>query len=426
MNDSYRVKSIARRIGNSWLFRTFWMMLLLNIFATLLLSAAGIFGWEKYVAEDWQPTMSRSFVRHDVNDSFPLSGLEYEIIEISGKTHTLDLSESARQYFPFAATMGAIELFLFIIMIPGAHRRARRFLKPLDKMARDMKNVSRLQNQANRYEDRLHDLEEAIVGISPNQPEAKLRTGAEELTGLEKAINDLLVRMHESYRQQAQFVSDASHELRTPIAVIQGYANMLARWGKNDEKVLEESIAAIQSESDYMKKLVEELLFLARGEIGRNPYEPENLSLTVLIEEAREESAMIDPAHNWVSKSADEEVRVFADGEMIKQCVRILCENARKYTPEGGTIKLSVYATEDGWSQFQVQDEGIGISEADAPHIFDRFYRSDPARGRNSGGTGLGLAIAKWIVDRHGGYFELLSREELGTRITVSLPDRQK
>ena len=118
------------------------------------------------------------------------------------------------------------------------------------------------------------DLENAIEHISPTQPGERLQTGARELTGLENAVNGLLVRMRESYRQKAQFVSDASHELRTPIAVIQGYAHLLARWGKDDSQVLDESIAAIQSESDYMKKLVEELLFLARGEIGRNPFEP--------------------------------------------------------------------------------------------------------------------------------------------------------
>ena len=133
---------------------------------------------------------------------------------------------------------------------------------------------------------------------------------------------------------------------------------------------------------------------------------------------------MIDPNHEWRFMDSPQ-ISVTADAEMLKQCARILCENARKYTPEGGSIRLKVYAPDESWRCFQVQDDGIGIGEADAPHIFDRFYRSDPARGRNSGGTGLGLAIAKWIVDRHGGYFEVLSRQEIGTRITVALPAGQ-
>ena len=113
-----------------------------------------------------------------------------------------------------------------------------------------------------------------------------------------------------------------------------------------------------------------------------------------------------------------------ADAEMLKQCARVLCENARKYTPAGGRILLR--AESDGeWARFSVEDEGIGISAEDVAHIFDRFYRSDPARDRNSGGSGLGLAIAKWIVDRHDGNFDVLSSEGVGTRFTVSLPLRR-
>ena len=195
---------------------------------------------------------------------------------------------------------------------------------------------------------------------------------------------------------------------------------MLARWGKDDPQVLEESITAIQFESNYMKKLVEELLFLARGEIGRNPFEPKSISLTELIREVCEESAMIDPDHTWTFRKGPE-IEITADAEMLKQCARVLCENARKYTPTGCSIVLSV-AEEAECARFSVQDEGIGIAAKDVSHVFDRFYRSDPARDRNSGGSGLGLAIAKWIVDRHGGSFEILSSEGVGTRFTVHLP----
>ena len=216
--------------------------------------------------------------------------------------------------------------------------------------------------------------------------------------------------MRESYRQQAQFVSDASHELRTPIAVIQGYAHLLARWGKDDAQVLDESIAAIQSESDYMKKLVEELLFLARGEIGRNPFDPKPISLTALMREVCEESAMIDPPHQWRFSRAPSagEARIVADAEMLKQCARVLCENARKYTPEGGAISLGARASRRLGAVLRA-GRGHRHRPRRPPHIFDRFYRSDPARGRNSGGSGLGLAIANWIVERHGGSFDVVS-----------------
>ena len=132
---------------------------------------------------------------------------------------------------------------------------------------------------------------------------------------------------------------------------------------------------------------------------------------------------MIDSAHQWRFREAPSagEARIVADEEMLKQCARVLCENAQKYTPEGGTISLGV-AEAGGWTEFFVQDEGIGIGRKDISHIFDRFYRSDPARGRNNGGSGLGLAIANWIVERHGGSFDVVSVEGAGTRFTVRLP----
>ena len=109
-------------------------------------------------------------------------------------------------------------------------------------------------------EEKFHNLENAISKISPVTSDERIKIEDSEFQGLEEAINKLLDRMRDSYRQQARFVSDASHELRTPISVIQGYANMLDRWGKDDESVLEESIAAIKSESESMKNLVEQLL----------------------------------------------------------------------------------------------------------------------------------------------------------------------
>lgn len=424
MNESKRVHSIARKIGNSWAWRTAWLLFWLNILLVALVSFGLVFYHETAALGDaWQIELVREFHWEPLWDLPALMNAVYRFQSPAGEWHSVALRPILTAAIPCAIILLVMEVLTLISEAAHAHRKARKLLKPLDQIARDMQAVSRLSRESSRYEDRLHDLEAAIDSLSPTHPGAQLRTGAQELSGLEKAINGLLVRMHESYRQQAQFVSDASHELRTPIAVIQGYAHMLARWGKDDAQVLEESIAAIQSESDYMKKLVEELLFLARGEIGRNPYDPKPLSLTNLLSDVCEESAMIDAEHEWIFVP-DGEITVTADSAMLKQCARVLCENARKYTPAGGTIHLS--ATEDAeWVRFSVQDEGIGISSEDISHIFDRFYRSDPARDRNSGGSGLGLAIANWIVERHGGYFEVLSRQEIGTRFTVSLPKQK-
>ncbi len=210
--------------------------------------------------------------------------------------------------------------------------------------------------------------------------------------------------------------------------MIQGYANMLDRWGKEDETVLEEGIEAIKHESEHMSALVEQLLFLARSDSGKNQMVKEQVDLGELVKEVYEESRMIDEIHRYSLKKP-EGGRFFLTGDatMLKQTIRILADNAMKYSREGDEILFSVGKAEDGKSEifFSVQDSGEGMKEQDVIHIFERFFRSDAARNSSTGGSGLGLSIAKWIVDKHRGHFEILSREGLGTRITVWLPVKE-
>ena len=191
---------------------------------------------------------------------------------------------------------------------------------------------------------------------------------------------------------------------------------MLDRWGKEDESILDESIEAIKNESEHMQKLVEQLLFLARGDSGRNSLQIENIQLDELMGEVFEESKMIDTEHEY--EFIGEQAQMSGDVSMIKQCARILIDNAAKYTQKGDAITIRTGKKPEGVF-FSVQDNGIGMHEADVEHIFERFYRSDEAREHKTGGTGLGLSIAKWIVDRHNGYFNILTRPDIGTRITV-------
>lgn len=185
--------------------------------------------------------------------------------------------------------------------------------------------------EAKEVLERFNSLEDAISKISPVDSNERIHIGDSEFKGLEDSINKLLDRMRDSYRQQARFVSDASHELRTPISVIQGYANMLDRWGKSDENVLDESITAIKSESENMKNLVEQLLFLARGINGKTQLTIEEFSLSNMIKDVVEEAKMIDDKHLYGYINL-EEVNVYGDMGLIKQTARILVENAAKYT----------------------------------------------------------------------------------------------
>ena len=330
---------------------------------------------------------------------------------------TLKLILATQKY---AILLRAEAVILMFKLVFGT-RPIRRTLKPLDEITRVALQLGSQNTELD--EEKFLRLEAAIDEISPTAENARLTTGDQQLAGLELAVNNLIERMRESYRAQTRFVSDASHELRTPIAVIKGYADMLDRWGKTDEKVLTESIEAIKTESEHMNYLVEQLLFLARGDNGKTKMKFADFDLGQMIHEVYDEYVMIDAGHIYRCE-AEENIPAHGDISLIKQTARILLDNAKKYTPENGTILLSA-GIRSGVPWFTVQDTGIGISDEDLPHIFDRFYRADSSRARGTGGTGLGLAIARWIISKHGGRFDVLTREGLGTRITVYLPEKQ-
>ncbi len=351
---------------------------------------------------------------------YPIETATYTVTWDDGKTMVKEASYFLYNIRKVIIIVGMAEgIFLLEEIIFGT-ARVRKVLKPLNEIAETAERLSNMVFD----EEKFHSLEDAISKISPVASDERIHIGDSEFKGLEDAINKLLDRMRDSYRQQARFVSDASHELRTPISVIQGYANMLDRWGKSDESVLDESITAIKSESENMKNLVEQLLFLARGINGKTQLTIEEFSLSNMIREVVEESKMIDDRHLY-SYINLEDVNVYGDVGLLKQTARILVENASKYTEDGENIILKIGRNDKGEPYFSVQDNGIGMDMKDIPHIFERFFRADTARVRKNGGTGLGLSIAKWIIDNHNGYFSVLSRKEIGTRITVYLPEKQ-
>ena len=417
MNVNRRVNSIARRIAHSWQWRKLWLMLLVDAAALLVCAAAYLYAQETTVTgafAGWD--LPRSLTADSALEGWAwLRSLTYRF-DWEGAAHAVPLLPFLTLADLFGRPLLIAEGVLWLMGFFGGTRSARRLLRPLNRMAETAQRLTdAAASQSARDDARFHDLEHALEKIDIGD---RLSTGDKDLKGLEDAINDLLSRMHAAYRQQAQFVSDASHELRTPIAVIQGYAAMLDRWGKEDPQVLEESIAAIKTESEHMKVLVEQLLFLARGDNGRQPMNPEPMDLSEMMKDVLEEYRMIDPAHDW-RQGRMAPAPVCADPALIKQAARVLIDNAKRYTPDGGSIRLSA-GSDGGQAWFEVQDSGIGIDAQDVPRIFDRFFQADPARQR--GGTGLGLSIARWIIERHDGCFEVTSRPELGTRIRALLP----
>ena len=414
-NKSKNVTSIAIKINSISVRNLFFKFLVIDICLILILVGLWCIESEKNFYGELVKNAQRSF------NFYPIETSSYTVVWNNGKTMLKEASTFLYNLRKIITVLGIVEgIFLLEEIIFGT-TKIRKVLKPLNQIA---ETASRLSNM---YfdEEKFHSLEDAISKISPVTSDERIHIGDSELQGLEDAINKLLDRMRDSYRQQARFVSDASHELRTPISVIQGYANMLDRWGKNDESVLEESITAIKAESENMKNLVEQLLFLARGTNGKTQLTMTEFLLNDMMNEVLEESKMIDKNHIY-SYINSESISAYGDIGLLKQTARILIENAAKYTDKGEVIILRVGRNDKGEAYFSIQDNGIGINERDVPHLFERFFRADTARVRKDGGTGLGLSIAKWIIDNHKGYFSVLSREGIGTRIMVFLPQKNK
>lgn len=413
MKTNKKVKSITIALNINCILKTFWRFLIMDILIICAVIAVFCIQSEINYYGSFVYNATRSVKGTVIND------IIYCVTWENGRTMILQAGTFLNTV-KFISIGALICQGIFIINeILFGRRKINKILRPLNEIT---EMASRLSNM-NFGNSTTEELEDAISKISPVASGERLHTGNRELKGLEEAINNLLDRMRESYIQQARFVSDASHELRTPISVIQGYANMLDRWGKEDESVLDESIIAIKNESENMKILVEQLLFLARGINGKTQLKCNEFCLNDMMREVFEESKMIDEKHVYEYNS-EGIITVYGDEALLKQTVRILIENAAKYTDEGNAIMLCTGINENREPYMWVQDNGIGMDSHDVCRIFDRFFRSDTARTRKTGGTGLGLSIAKWIVDNHGGYFSVLSRKGIGTRITVFLHER--
>lgn len=355
-----------------------------------------------------------SYIKYIID--FPLEGLSYQIVYNMGN----DIRLFA---YVFLVILG-FEMFLLIENIPKGVKIVKRSLRPLEELTEKAKiiNAEVSSMGSKTYDKYIKDLAGAISSIDVNKLDRRISidSSQNELKELASAINEMLNRINSSYQAQIRFVSDASHELRTPISVIQGYVNLLDRWGKEDPNVMQESINAIKHEAENMKELIEQLLFLARSDNETINLQMECFDSCDLVDEVVKEAQLIDKNHDF-EVFLNRPIYVKADRQLLKQAIRIFVDNSIKFTPSGKKIVLKVERKIDK-VHIIIQDSGIGIEPKDLPHIFDRFYRSDESRARNTGGSGLGLSIAKWIIDRHEGYIEVLSRVNIGTRFTIVLP----
>lgn len=247
-----------------------------------------------------------------------------------------------------------------------------------------------------------------------------LSSSKDELHELAATFNHMLNRIQTGFEQQQRFVADASHELRTPITVISGYADMLDRWGKQDGAALTEGIEAIKSEAANMHNLIEKLLFLARTDQNKQILTKEALSMQPLLEEIFQETCLIASQHQ-VLLTENQPASILADAAALNQMLRIFIENSIKYTPDDGCITLASQKI-NNHLEITITDTGIGIPEKEQAKIFDRFYRVDSSRSKTTGGTGLGLSIAHWIAAQHDAAIHVASVPGQGTTITLRFP----
>jgi signal transduction histidine kinase len=244
----------------------------------------------------------------------------------------------------------------------------------------------------------------------------------EELREYAIAFNDMAAKVGEHIERQKRFISDASHELVTPAAVIAGHSDMLLRWGKNDAALLESSLATMRREAFAMNALIENLLFFARTDSGRQQYRMRRIDAAALVAECLSEQRLLHPDFR-IALDADAGARIAlrADAGALRRVFRILLDNAVKYSPDRKEIRVSIDADQKT-ARIRVSDKGVGMERVHLERIFDRFYRADDSRTRESGGSGLGLAIAKEIVGAHGGEIEADGAPGAGTTVTLRLP----
>ena len=407
-----------------------------NLFLLVIIALVFIYTYNQHVPQGtfylgFFPTETHSISFIGFTFLHGLSSLKYLVHGPTFGAKIFDLGVDLAHFWPLYIAVLIWEI-IDLLSFFGDMRRVRRALQPLNTLAlkadqlvnADVLAADKTTSDILVKSEKIRSLEQAIEEANINAP--KIQTGDQDLASIEIALNKLLRRMQEAKLQQMRFVNDASHELRTPIAVIRGYTDMLDRWGKTDEAVLDESIAALKSESEHMHDLVEQLLFLARGDAGRNTLTKTQFNLARITSEVCEESEMIDSSHRYTLKYdqsalTDNRYQVLADAAMIKQSIRIIVQNAARYSAAQTTISFNV-SCDENTVQISVEDEGMGMSEAAATHIFERFWRADNARIESNEGSGLGLSIAKWIVDNHDGSIEVLSHEGVGTRFTIVLP----
>jgi heavy metal sensor kinase len=304
------------------------------------------------------------------------------------------------------ALLVAVPLALMLAAV-GGYFLARKSLAPVARMSATAARI-----EANNLHERLPVVNEQ-----------------DELGGLALVVNALLARLDDSFEQQRRFMADASHELRTPVAIMRSETEVALSRQERSNAELRESLSIVKDETGRLTRIVEDLFTLARADAGQYKLTSEGFYLDELASEvAHSVRTLVAERGLTLQLEATQEMPFRGDESLLRRLLLNLLDNAIKHTPEGGAITISC-KREGARYVIAVGDTGAGIPAEAQPHIFDRFYRADGARSRVeddgaglTGGAGLGLSIARWIAEAHDGTLELLHSSAAGSVFQLTLP----
>ena len=325
-------------------------------------------------------------------------------LAVPGGTYRVQVGESIGPYEStttrFAHVMVTSMPLLLIIAVTGGFWLSRRALLPVDRLTREARQIT-----ARSLGQRL-----------------EVTQTRDEIQRLAETLNAMLERLDHSFRRIEQFTADASHELKTPLAVMRTMAEVPLRI-PSSETEYREALTGIVAELGRTSKLVDDLLYVARGDSGTSAMTAMRTDFASVVRSAAAQGKSMAQARrlSFHEEVGDAPIWVDGDPDALRRLVLIVLDNATKYTPSPGAVTLKAFRQDD-LARVEVIDTGIGIDATDLPHVFDRFYRADKARSRDSYGTGLGLAIARWIVVAHGGTIEVASVRGRGSVFSIRLP----
>jgi len=309
------------------------------------------------------------------------------------------LEEALQFLWRFARSLVTTVPLLLFASTLGGYFLSRRALQPVDRLTASVRSIS-------------------IGNLSRRLPVTNTH---DELQRLAETCNDMLARLEAAVHQITRFTGDASHELRSPLTVMRGLAELTLRNPRIDLDTVV-NLHGIVAESQQAEKLLEEMLTLARADAGHAEMTFESVEIIRLVSDVCEKArAMAEAKRHVLRMSAPPaDIHIMGDPASLRRVVWILLDNAVKYSPDGGEIEVRVHDLSEGCT-ISVRDNGIGIPADALPHIFERFYRADASRGQEEG-AGLGLSIGQWIADAHGAKFTVKSKEHLGTTFHLAFP----